>query len=138
MKSTELAPQYIVTLGEFVVKKQKTALADQNKTISETARIILITLLDHYGTVKSHTTEIDGKTSALVLIMFDSSQNITIYATMKYMNGRRLDIAIVDQNFKKLTNYDKLRNAVRVAETVSFLHSFKLTLRFDLYKYHDL
>ena len=83
--------------------------------------------MGHYGLVESHTAEIevDGqmKNGPVILIEHDSSENMTVYATMKYIEGTQLSVAIEQ---KTLTDFDKLRIAVRVADTMNFLHSYKL------------
>ena len=123
VQPTENASQPIASVGKFIAKKLKEGTRDE--IVQETARILLITLLGHYGIIESHTFtfEKNGKTYALVLCEIDPQQNVTVYATMKYIEGKSLDEAIEK---KELTDYDKLRIAVRVADTLNFLHSYKL------------
>ncbi|XP_046854986.1 uncharacterized protein LOC124448016 [Xenia sp. Carnegie-2017] len=120
VKPTENAPSHIASLGEHLVKKLR--IENEKEIIEEIARIMVVTSIGHYGIVKSHTIETNGKVSAVVIVK-NSSQNAIIYATMQCINGRPLSEAIEK---KQLSNYDKLRIAVRVAETVSFIHGYKL------------
>ena len=122
VKPNESVPEF-KSLGSFLVKQ-----IEKNEGIyDEIARILLITNMGHYGLVESHTAEIevDGqmKNGPVILIEHDSSENMTVYATMKYIEGTQLSKAIEQ---KKLTDFDKLRIAVRVADTMNFLHSYKL------------
>lgn len=108
--------------GGFLVKKLKGGEPDD--IYKEAARLLLITSLGHYGIVESYTFEnMNGQNTSLVLVQYDSSQNVTVYVTMKDIEGKTLDEAL-DQ--KELTDYDKLRIVVRVADTLNFLHSYKL------------
>ena len=123
VKPKESAPEKLKCSGNFLVKQIK-----NNEEINdEIARILLITNMGHYGLVESHTAEIevDGqmKNGPVILIEHDSSENMTVYATMKYIEGTQLSVAMEQ---KTLTDFDKLRIAVRVADTMNFLHSYKL------------
>ena len=109
------------SLGTFIAKKLRKG--DPKEVVQEIARILLITTLGHYGIVEAETFEQDGELSALVLGEFDSSQNVTMYVTMNYIEGKSLEEAI---ERKELTDFDRLRIAVRVADTLKFLHSYKL------------
>lgn len=109
------------SLGTFIAKKLKES--DQQEIVQEIARILLITTLGHYGIIEAKTFEHDGKLGALVLGEVDSAQNMTMYVTMNYIEGRSLEEAI---ERKELTDFDRLRIAVRVADTLKFLHSYKL------------
>lgn len=109
------------SFGTFIAKKLKES--DQQEIVQEIARILLITTLGHYGIIEAKTFEQDGKLGALVLGEVDSSQNMTMYVTMNYIEGKSLEEAI---ERKELTDFDRLRIAVRVADTLKFLHSYKL------------
>ena len=119
----ENAPEDLKSLGNFLVKQ----IENSEEIYEETARVLLMTLLGHYGLVESHTVEMDVngqmKKVPLVLFEYDSSQNITVYITMKYIEGKQLSEAIEK---KELSDYDRLRIAVRIADTMNFLHSYKL------------
>ena len=108
-----------VVQGGFLAKKLKGG--GQQEIYKEAARLLLITSLGHYGIVESQTFEKDGKNAAFVLCQYDSSENITVYVTMKIIEGKTLE-----EGFEQLTDFDKLRIVVRVADTLNFLHSYKL------------
>ena len=123
VETTENSLSFLKELVQegFIVKKLTGG--EENEIYKEAARLLLITSLGHYGLVGSHTFEKDGKNIALVLCQNDPSQSITVYVTMKNIAGKTLQEAL-DQ--KELTDYDKLRIVVRVADTLNFLHSYKL------------
>ena len=121
---SESVPEVIKCSGNFLVKQ----VENNEEIYDEIARILLITNMGHYGLVESHTAEIDDdgeilKIGPVIFIEHHSSENITVYATMKYIEGTQLSKAIEQ---KTLTDFDKLRIAVRVADTMNFLHSYKL------------
>ena len=102
---------------------EKIKEGDQQEIYQEVARILLSTTLGHYGIIEAYTFERDGELKALVLGTVDSSKNVTMYVTMNYIEGKSLEEAIEK---KELAVFDRLRIAVRVADTLKFLHSNKL------------
>ena len=121
VEPTEQASPFITNMGKFIAKK--IIRGDEKEIIQEIAHILLITNLGHYGIIESKTFELNGETHALVVSEFDSSQNRTVYATMKYIKGKSLNEAIENN---ELTAFHKLRIAVRVADTLNFLHRYRL------------
>lgn len=115
------SPALEISFGTFIAKKIRDG--NQQEINQEVARILLCTTLGHYGIIEAHTVEHDGKLKALVLGTVDSSKNVTMYVTMNYIEGKSLKEAI---ERKELPVFDRLRIAVRVADTLKFLHSYKL------------